>query len=271
MALLQILTIAVLFIIVILSVVIGSRAQQKERELTERRFKQMQLTNRADRIEQHIKGLAPINTDNIVSDVFYDFYLDCLRELLDYTDDAEKIEARIAAAEREREHEPNPIEPEPSELSFQEKSKYKERLTKAAKMLLYMRRKGRISHTHYKLCYDYLRWLNVWIQLNRQLVQAAKNFHTGDMRVAQTLYGVVHSHLKSNNLDRPEKKELEQFVHKRIQEIMAPQIMALQNSEHPEEALADLLISMDGMSDAELLEEAEAPKTSATPTKGARH
>lgn len=242
---LQILTIVILFIIVLVSVVIGSRAHQKEQELKERRLKYLQLQNRADRMEQHIIGLKPLNTDTIVSDVFYDFYLENLRELLSYSDDPEKIEARIAKAEEEREHEPNELNLEPDEMSFHEKTRYKERLTKAAKMLLYMRRKGRISNTHYKLCYTYLRWLNLWIQLNRQIVQANKNFHTGDMRVAQTLYSVIHSHLKSNNVDRPEKKALEKHVDERMKEIMAPQIMAIQEADDPEEALAGLVHAME--------------------------
>ncbi|MFD1383832.1 hypothetical protein ACFQ45_10655 [Rhodanobacter aciditrophus] len=242
MATLQILTIVILFIIVLASVVIGSRAHQKEREIKERRFKFLQLQNRADRMEQHIIGLKDLHTDTIVSDAFYDFYLENLRELLSYTDDPEKVEARIARAEQDREQEPAPLNLEPGEMSFPEKTKYKERLTKAAKMLLYLRRKGRISNTHYKLCYTYLRWLNLWIQLNRQLVQANKHFHSGQTRVASTLFGVINSHLKSNNIDRPEKKELEKYVDMRIKEIIAPQIAAIQESENPEEALADLML-----------------------------
>lgn len=248
MATLQILTIVILFIIVLVSVVVGSRAHQKELELKERRLKLLQLKNRADRMEQHIIGLRSINTDMIVSDVFYDFYLENLRELISYTDDPEKIEQRIAKAEAEREEAPAHMNVEPDEMSFHEKTKYKERLTKAAKMLLYMRRKGRISNTHYKLCYVYLRWLNLWIQLNRQIVQANKNFHSGDMRVAQTLYSVIHSHLKSNNVDRPEKKELEKFVDGRMQEILAPQIMAIQEAENPEEVLSELVHSIEDLS-----------------------
>lgn len=142
MATLQILTIAVLIIIVLLSVIVGSRAHQKEKEITERRVKQLQLSNRADRVEYHIRSLKDINTDTIASDVLYDFYLDTLRELLQYTDDPEKIEIRIATAEEGRNMEPNEFNPEPEPLSFQEKSNYKERLTKLAKMLLFLRRKG---------------------------------------------------------------------------------------------------------------------------------
>ncbi|RDL46023.1 DNA topoisomerase I [Marinomonas piezotolerans] len=255
MATLQILTIVILFIIVLVSVVIGSRAHQKEKEIKERRFKYLQLQNRADRMEQHIIGLSDVHTDTIVSDVFYDFYLENLRELLSYTDDPEKVELRIAKAEEERERELAELDVEPAELSFHEKTKYKERLTKAAKMLLYLRRKGRISNTHYKLCYTYLRWLNLWIQLNRQLVQANKNFHAGDMRVAQTLYGVIHSHLKSNNIDRPEKKTLEKYVDSRMQEILAPQLMAIQDAENPEEALADLMLNLEELPDVEGLDD----------------
>ncbi len=251
MATLQILTIVILFIIVLVSVVIGSRAHQKEQELKERRLKYLQLQNRADRMEQHIIGLRGINTDMIVSDVFYDFYLENLRELVSYSDDPEKIEERIAKAEAEREDAPTEFNLEPDEMSFHEKTKYKERLTKAAKMLLYMRRKGRISNTHYKLCYTYLRWLNLWIQLNRQIVQANKNFHSGDMRVAQTLYSVILSHIKSNNVDRPEKKELEKFVDERMKEIFAPQIMAIQDAENPEEMLSEFMHSLEDQSQAE--------------------
>lgn len=245
MATLQILTIVILFIIVLVSVVIGSRAHQKEQELKERRLKYLQLQNRADRMEQHIIGLRNLNTDMIVSDVFYDFYLESLRELVSYSDDPEKVEERIAKAEAEREETPGELNLEPDEMSFHEKTKYKERLTKAAKMLLYMRRKGRISNTHYKLCYSYLRWLNLWIQLNRQIVQANKNFHSGDMRVAQTLYSVIHSHLKSNNIDRAEKKQLEQFVDDRMKEIIAPQLMAIQDAENPEEALSEFMHTLE--------------------------
>lgn len=254
MATLQILTIVILFIIVLISVVVGSRAHQKEHEIKERRLKYLQLQNRADRMEQHIAGLKPLNTDPIVSDVFYDFYLENLRELLLYSDDPEKIEERIAKAEQDREQETQELNLEPDEMTFHEKTKYRERLTKAAKMLLYMRRKGRISNTHYKLCYTYLRWLNLWIQLNRQIVQANKNFHSGDMRVAQTLYSVIHSHLKSNNVDRPEKKAMEKYVDGRMQEIMAPQIMAIQEADDPEEALAGLMnaIEEDGDQEAQI-------------------
>lgn len=248
MATLQILTIVILFIIVLISVVVGSRAHQKEQEIKERRLKYLQLQNRADRMEQHIVGLRSINTDTIVSDVFYDFYLENLRDLLSYSDDPEKIEERIAKAEAEREQTPAELNFEPDEMSFHEKTKYKERLTKAAKMLLYLRRKGRISNTHYKACYAYLRWLNLWIQLNRQVIQANKNFHSGDLRVAQTLYSVIHSHIKSNNVDRPEKKALEKFVDDRMKEILSPQIMAIQTAESPEDeeqALAGLLHSIE--------------------------
>ncbi|NLQ16256.1 DNA topoisomerase I [Marinomonas sp. M1K-6] len=241
MATLQILTIAFLIIIVLLSVVIGSRAHQKEKEMTERRVKQLQLSNRADRVEQHIRGLKDINTDPIATDVLYDFYLDTLRELLQYTDDPEKIEIRIATAEEARDSDPIVFNPEPEALSFQEKSNYKERLTKLAKMLLYLRRKGRISHSHYQACYDYLRWLNLWVQLNRQMVQANKNFSSGDMRVAQTLYGVILSHLKSDSIERPEKNTLNTFVTGRIKDILSPKIAAMKNSENPEEALSELL------------------------------
>jgi hypothetical protein len=150
MATLQILTIAFLIIIVLLSVVIGSRAHQKEKEITQRRIKQLQLSNRADRAEQHIRGLKDINTDTIATDVLYDFYLDTLRELLQYSDDPEKIEIRIATAEENRNNDPLVFNPEPDLFSFQEKTNYRERLTKLAKMLLYLRRKGRISHSHYQ-------------------------------------------------------------------------------------------------------------------------
>lgn len=241
MATLQILTIAFLIIIVILSVVVGSRAHQKEKEITARRVKQLQLSNRADRVEQHIRGLKDINTDTIASDVLYDFYLDTLRELLQYSDDPEKIEIRIAKAEEGRNYEPIAFNPEPDSFSFQEKTNYKERLTKLAKMLLYLRRKGRISSSHYKECYEYLRWLNLWIQLNRQIVQANKNFDGGDSRVAQTLYSVVLSHLKSDALERPEKNTLTTFITDRMKEMLSPTIEAMQNSDNPEQILNDLI------------------------------
>jgi hypothetical protein len=245
MATLQILTIAFLIIIVLLSVVIGSRAHQKEKEITERRVKQLQLSNRADRVEQHIRGLKDINTDTIATDVLYDFYLDTLRELLQYSDDPEKIEIRIATAEDGRNNEPAEYNPEPDLLSFQEKTNYKERLTKLAKMLLYLRRKGRISNSHYQACYEYLRWLNLWIQLNRQMVQANKNFLGGDLRVAQTLYGVILSHIKSDSIERPEKKILKTFVTDRMKEILSPKIAAMTKSDNPEEALSELIQNLD--------------------------
>ena len=245
MATLQILTIAFLIIIVLLSVVIGSRAHQKEKEITERRVKQLQLSNRADRVEQHIRGLKDINTDTIATDVLYDFYLDTLRELLQYSDDPEKIEIRIATAEEGRNNEPAEYNPEPDLLSFQEKTNYKERLTKLAKMLLYLRRKGRISNTHYQACYEYLRWLNLWIQLNRQIVQANKNFSGGDLRVAQTLYGVILSHIKSDAIERPEKKILKTFVTDRMKEILSPKIAAMAGSNNPEDVLNELIQNLD--------------------------
>lgn len=245
MATLQILTIAFLIIIVLLSVVIGSRAHQKEKEITQRRVKQLQLSNRADRVEQHIRGLKDVNTDTIAADVLYDFYLDTLRELLQYSDDPEKIEIRIATAEEERNNEPQEFTPEPDLLSFQEKSNYKERLTKLAKMLLYLRRKGRISNTHYQACYEYLRWLNLWIQLNRQIVQANKNFTDGDLRVAQTLYGVILSHIKSDAIERPEKNILKTFVTDRMKAILTPKIEAMKESDNPEDALNEIIHNLE--------------------------
>ena len=241
MATLQILTIVFLIIIVLLSVVIGSRAHQKEKEITARRIKQLQLSNRSDRVEQHIRGLKDINTDTIATDVLYDFYLDTLRELLQYSDDPEKVEIRIEKAEEGRNNDPVTFSPEPDLFSFQEKTNYKERLTKLAKMLLYLRRKGRISSTHYKECYDYLRWLNLWIQLNRQIVQANNNFDNGDSRVAQTLYSVVLSHLKSDGIERPEKNILKTFITDRMKEILSPTIAAMQNSDDPEKVLSELI------------------------------
>ena len=252
MATLQILTIAFLTIIVILSVIIGTRAQQKEREIAERHVKQLQLSNRANRVEQHIRGLKNINTDTIATDVLYDFYLDTLRELLQYSDDPEKIEIRIAKAEEGRNDEAIEFNPEPTPLSFQEKSNYKERLTKLAKMLLYLRRKGRISNTHYQACYEYLRWLNLWIQLNRQIVQANKNFDSGDMQVAQTLYSVILSHVKSESTERPERNELHTFVEDRMKLILAPTIEAMQESDNPEEVLTDLIQNLELPSNPEI-------------------
>ncbi|MBJ7554159.1 DNA topoisomerase I [Marinomonas spartinae] len=249
MATLQILTIAFLMIIVVLSVVIGSRAQQKEKELTERRFKQLQLTNRADRAEYHLRGLKDINTDTIVTDVLYDYYLDTLRELLQYSDDPEKVEVRIAKAEEDRNALPVEFNPEPEALSFQQKANYKERLTKTAKMLLYLRRRGRISNSHYKLCYDYLRWLNLWVQLNRQMVQANKNFNGGDLRVAQTLYGVILSHIKSDSIERPEKKALQDYVMDKMKRIMQPKLDAIKDAENPEEVLSKLIQNIEANND----------------------
>ena len=256
---LQILTIAILFIIVVLSVIVGTRAHQKEKEVTERRFKQLQLINRADRIQHHILGMKSINTDSVVSDVLYDFYIDTLRDLINYTDNAEEIEIRIAKADAEREQELPAFNLTPATLSFQEKSNYKERLTKVAKLLLYMRRKGRISHSHYKVCYDYLRWLNLWLQLNRQMVQANNNFTSGDMRVAQTLYGVIMSHIKSTSIDRPEKHMVENYINEQMKIIFAPKIMALQNAENPEEVLSDLILNLDEIPDSQLLDEDNKP------------
>ncbi|MBJ7539480.1 DNA topoisomerase I [Marinomonas transparens] len=263
MATLQILTITLLSIIVIISVIVGSRAHQKEKEITARRFKQLQLSNRADRVEQHIRGISNINTDTIATDVLYDFYLDTLRELLQYTDDSEKLDIRIAQAEDARNADPIEFNPEPEALSFQEKALYKERLTKLAKMLLFLRRKGRISNTHYQACYDYMRWLNLWVQLNRQIVQANKNFESGDHKVAQTLYSIVLSHLKSDSIERPEKKQLQTFVTERIRDILSPTIAAMQNSENPEEALSQLIQNLETAPDPSVLDALndEADKT----------
>jgi hypothetical protein len=124
---LQIITIAILFFIVILSVIVGTRAHQKEKEMTERRFKQLQLLNRADRVQHHIAGLHDINTDPIATDVLYDFYIDTLKDLLNYTDHPEEIELRIEKAEEERNRELITFSTSPAQLSFHEKSKYKER------------------------------------------------------------------------------------------------------------------------------------------------
>lgn len=235
---LQIVTILFLFIIVVLSVIVGSRAHQKEKEETERRFTQLKLMNRADRTYSHISSITQINTDPIVTDVLYDFYIDTLRDLVNYTDDIDSIEQRIAKAEDERENDLIEYNTNPTLLSFQEKANYKERLTKLAKLLLFMRRKGRISHSHYQACYDYLRWLNLDIQVNRQLVQANTNFNTGDMRVARTLYGVILSHVRADPLQRPEKKILETYVDERIKEIYEPELKAIEDAETPEEAAA---------------------------------
>lgn len=252
---LQIITIVILFCIVVLSVIVGTRAHQKEREATEKKFKQLQLTNRADRIQQHIRSIFPINTDPVATDVLYDFYIDTLRELINFAEDPEHVEMRIAKAEEERNQELVEFTTRPPMLSFQEKANYKERLTKVAKMLLYLRRRGRISHTHYQICYDYLRWLNLWLQLNRQIVQANNNFDGGDLRVAQTLYGVIMSHLKSTSLNRPEKKQTETFIMDQMTAILKPKIMAIQNAESPEEAFTDLVLDLEESSDADLLGE----------------
>lgn len=257
MATLQILTIIFLLIIVILSVIVGTRAHQKEKEATARRFKQMQLANRAERVEHHIKGLTDINTDNIASDVLYDFYLDTLRELLQYADDPERVEVMIAKAEEARDSETRIFNPEAEALSFQAKANYKERLTKVAKMLLFLRRKGRISNNHYQECYDYLRWLNLWIQLNRQLIQANSNFNGGDSRVAQTLYGVILSHLKADSIERPEKKALRDFVETRIKQLIAPSLEAAQDAENPDEAIVELLQNLDSGVDTSTINNSE--------------
>ena len=254
---LQILTILVLFVIVVISVIVGTRAHQKERETTERRFKHMQLLNRADRVHHHIVGVKPINTDSIVTNVLFDFYIETLHELLNYTDHPDDIEMRIAKAEEERNQELIEFTTTPALLSFSEKAKFKERLTKVAKLLLYLRRKGRISNTHYKACYDYLRWINLWLQLNRQVNQANNNFNNGDMRVAQTLYGVIMSHLRSATVDRPEKQIAINYVNDQMKAILAPKLVAIQNAENPEAALADLIIDFDetAVSDADLIDE----------------
>lgn len=235
---LQIVTILFLFIIVVISVIVGTRAHQKEREETERRFLQLKLSNRAERVYGQIKGIAQINTDPIVTDVLYDFYSDTLKEMLNCTNDVDAVEQTIAAIDDERESELAKFQTEPELMSFQEKSSYKEKLTKLAKLILYLRRKGRISPSHYQACYDYLRWLNLCLQINRQLVQANSNADNGDTRVAKTLYGVILSHLGTVSVDRPEKQELENFVKEQMRIIYEPQMEAIENAETPEEAAA---------------------------------
>ncbi|MFT2111626.1 DNA topoisomerase I [Marinomonas sp. 2405UD68-3] len=257
MPLLQILTITALFIIVVISVIVGTRAHQKEKEATERRFKSLQLLNRADRVQHHVAGLKNINTDSIVTDVLYDFYIDTLRDLMNYSDHPEEIEQRISKAEEERNQDLVEFTTTPHSYSFQEKAKYKERLTKVAKLLLYMRRKGRISHSHYKACYDYIRWLNLWLQLNRQLVQANNNISSGDMRVAQSLYTVIMSHLKATSIDRPERHQAIEYVEKQFQAILAPPIVAIVNTDNPDESVADLVLDLDETPDDQLLDENE--------------
>ena len=54
-----------------------------------------------------------------------------------------------------------------------------------------------------------------------------------------------------NNVDRPEKKELEKFVDERMKEIFAPQIMAIQDAENPEEVLSEFMHSLEDQSQAE--------------------
>ncbi|MCZ2720445.1 DNA topoisomerase I [Marinomonas sp. 15G1-11] len=259
MPLLQFITIAILFVIVVISVIVGTRAHQKEREVTERRFKQLQLMNRADRVQHHIAGLKNLNTDAIVTDVLYDFYIDTLRDLMNYSDQPDEIELRISKAEEERNDDLVEFTTTPHSYSFQEKSKYKERLTKAAKLLLYMRRKGRISHSHYKACYDYIRWLNLWLQLNRQLVQANNNFTSGDMRVAQSLYSVIMSHLKATSIDRPERHEAIRYVDSQIKSILKPPIVAIQESDNPDDMVADLVLDFDETPDEQLIDEKNNP------------
>lgn len=218
--------------------IIGSRAHQKEKEETERRLTQVKLLNRADRTYSQINGITQINTDPIVTDVLYDFYIDTLRDLINYSDDIDSIEQRIAKAEEERNQDLIEYNTSPTLFSFQEKANYKERLTKLAKLLLFMRRKGRISHSHYQACYDYLKWLNLDLQINRQLVQANTNMATGDPRVARTLFGVILSHIKADPIQRPEKKALETYVDEKIKEIYEPELKAIENAETPEEAQA---------------------------------
>jgi hypothetical protein len=81
--------------------------------------------------------------------------------------------------------------------------------------------------------------------LNRQIVQANKNFASGDMRVAQTLYGVILSHLKSDATERPEKNTLKNFVTDRIRQILSPKLEAIKDSDNPEEVLSELLHNLD--------------------------
>jgi len=235
---LQLVTIFFLAIVVVISVIIGTRAHQKEREETERKFLQLKLMNRSDRIYSQIQSITQINTDPIVTDVLYDFYVDTLKESIPCSDDVDAIEQTIANVEDERHQNLATFETQPELLSFQEKTSYKEKLTRLAKMLLYMRRKGRISPTHYKACYDYIRWLNLCLQINRQLVQANTNFESGDSRVAQTLYGVILSHLHSVTVDRPEKQELEGYIKAQVKLIYEPQLAAIEGADTPEEAAA---------------------------------
>lgn len=264
---LQIVTIFFLSIIVLVSVIVGSRAHQKEREETEKKFLELKLINRSDRIYSQIKGIKPINTDPIVTDVLYDFYLDTLKELLNYSNDPESIEQMIDNVEEERHLDLAKFETRPALLSFPEKSRYKEKLTKLAKLLLYMRRKARISHTHYQVCYDYLRWLNLSLQINRQLYQANTNFDDGETRVAHTLYGVILSHLNSTSVDRPEKHELEAYITQQIKLIYQPQLEAIENAETPEEAAALIEDLTAGQSQVEAQARAEIQSFEETATK----
>jgi len=52
---------------------------KKKKKLLSDRVNNYNWSNRADRVEQHIRGLKDINTDTIATDVLYDFYLDTLR------------------------------------------------------------------------------------------------------------------------------------------------------------------------------------------------
>ena len=81
-------------------------------------------------MEYHLCGLKDIDTDCLASDVLYDYYINTLRELLQYSDDCERTEVRITKAEDDQNAKPIQFNLKPEPLSFQKKANYKERLTK---------------------------------------------------------------------------------------------------------------------------------------------
>jgi hypothetical protein len=90
------------------------------------------------------------------------------------------------------------------------------------------------------------------------------------MRVAQTLYGVIMSHLKSTNVERPEKHLAETYIQDQIKAILAPKIMAIQHADNPEEAIADLILNLDEATDDDLLGEHHHSNTPTSKGRGRR-
>jgi len=81
------------------------------------------------------------------------------------------------------------------------------------------------------------------------MVQANKNFNGGDLRVAQTLYGVILSHIKSDSIERPEKKALQDYVMDKMKRIMQPKLDAIKDAENPEEVLSKLIQNIEANND----------------------